>query len=236
MKKKKEHHGWPHGDGKVATFIRENALAIAAFLLFSLSLVGQALTGHHQYNEDAVEHGRATLSLGAYLTSGTFGEALFENWESEFLQIALFVVLTKFLRQKGSAESKSLDEKEDVDDDPKRGQHDPDAPWPVRKGGVVLALYSRSLSIALFVLFVGSFFLHAYSGARHYSEEQLRHGGEAVSTLAYLGKAQLWFESFQNWQSEFLSIGALIVLSVFLRERGSSQSKPVAAPHDATAS
>jgi hypothetical protein len=236
MKTKQEHHGWPHGDGKAATFVRENALGFAAFFLFLLSLAGQALTGHHQWNEEAAEHGRSALSFGAYLTSGAFGEALFENWESEFLQMALFVVLTKFLRQKGSAESKSLADKEAVDDDPKGARHDPDAPWPVRRGGLALAIYSRSLSIALFLLFAGSFVMHAYSGARHYSEEQLRHGGESVSTFAYMGTSQFWFESFQNWQSEFVSIFALIVLSVFLRERGSPQSKPVAAPHDATAS
>jgi hypothetical protein len=111
---------------------------------------------------------------------------------------------------------------------------DPGAPWPVRKGGVILAVYERSLSIALVLLFLASFAVHVVGGARASSEEERRHGGEPVSAAAYLGTSKLWFESFQNWQSEFLSVGTLIVLSIFLRERGSSQSKAVQAPHAKT--
>lgn len=215
--------------------LRENGLTIVIGLLFLASLVGQIIAGRAVYNDDAVEHGRAALSFGDYLTNGAFVEAIFENWESEFLQMGLFVVLTKFLKQKGSSESKNLDgEEEEVDEDPRDHRDDPEAPKPVRMGGIVLAVYERSLSIALFALFFGSLALHAYGGMRAHNEEQLRHGGETVTLLGYVGNAKFWFESFQNWQSEFLSVVALVVLSIFLRERGSPQSKPVAKAHHKT--
>lgn len=215
-------------------FLRENGLTIATVALFLGSLLGQIVTGRLAYNEDAVEHGRAAVSLATYLQTGHFVEAIFENWESEFLQMAIFVVLTRLLRQKGSSESKKLDEEDPVDEDPRKHRNDEDAPWPVRRGGLVLTLYERSLSIALFALFVASFFLHAMGGARHHNDEALRHGGERLTTLQYLGTSQFWFESFQNWQSEFLSVAVLVLLSIVLRERGSAQSKPVAAPHAET--
>ncbi len=227
-------HGWPRGEGRLATILRENALAIAALGLFSLSLVGQALTGLSTVNDEAREHGAAVMSLGQYLVSGDFIEATFENWESEFLQMALFVVMTKFLRQEGSSESKKIGEREAVDEDPREKKDDPDAPGPVRRGGVLLFFYERSLSIALFLLFIASFTLHAVGGASKHNIEALRHGSETVSVLGYLGTSQFWFESFQNWQSEFLSVAVLVLLSIVLREKGSPQSKPVAAPHAET--
>jgi len=197
-------------------------------------VIGMTATGWQVSNEDLTQHGAAAQSLGAYLTSGDFAEALFENWESDFLQMGLFVILTKYLRQRGSSESKSLDGPDDVDDDPRNAAEDPKAPWPVRRGGWVLKFYESSLSVALFTLFGLSVTLHAVGGAAKFNEDARRHGEATVSTLGYLGTSQFWFESFQNWQSEFLSIAVLIVLSIFLRERGSPQSKPVAAPHDAT--
>ncbi len=226
-----EPSGWPKGSHRLPTFLRNNALSLAAGLLFAMSLVGQALTGHRVFVEEALEHGRPTLPFGAYLESGAFLEAVFENWESEFLQMAVFVVLTKFLRQRGSSESKTFDSPESVDEDPREKANDPDAPWPVRRGGISLAIYQRSLSLSLAALFVFSFALHAVEGMRNHNDEQLAHGGETVGVLAYLASAKFWFESFQNWQSEFLSVAALVLLSIVLRERGSPQSKPVAAPH-----
>ena len=215
-------------------WLEENGLTVAFMLLFLGSLVGQIFSGLHVYNGEATEHGRATLGLLGYLASGEFLEALFENWESEFLQMGVFVVLTKFLRQKGSSESKKLEGEEEVDEDPREKRDDPQAPKPVRIGGIVLALYERSLSIALFALFFGSFAMHAWGGMRAHNEEQLRHGGEVVTLLGYVGSSKFWFESFQNWQSEFFSVAALVVLSIFLRERGSPQSKPVAKAHHKT--
>ncbi|HEV7810652.1 MAG TPA: DUF6766 family protein [Candidatus Limnocylindrales bacterium] len=212
----------------MAKLVRENSLTLVTLLLFALSVIGQALTGWSVYNSDQVEHGSEEISLPQYLGTGHFGEAIFENWESEFLQMGLFVLLTVSLRQKGSPESKSIDGEEEVDrePDPRR----PGAPWPVRAGGLAAALYARSLSIALLGLFVLSFALHVGTGAAAYSEEQQAHGQGAVSPLEYVATPRLWFESLQNWQSEFMSIGALVVLSVFLRQKGSSESMPVDDP------
>ena len=161
-------------------------------------------------------------------------EATFENWESEYLQIGVYVLFTAFLYQRGSAESKDPDKREAVDEDPRQHLRDPEAPWPVRRGGVALKLYEHSLSLALFLLFLASFALHAWGGAREYSEERVAHGGEAVSTLGFVRMSRFWFESFQNWQSEFLAVASLAWLSIFLRQRGSPESKPVAALHGET--
>jgi hypothetical protein len=201
-------------------------------LFFGFALLGQMLTGWSTYNQDQLDHGQSIVDLREYLTTGHFGEAVFENWESEFLQMGLLVILTEKLLQKGSPESKSLDGPEEVDrePDPKR----PGAPWPVRVGGIVGRLYQHSLGGALLGLFLITFALHVWTGAAAASADNLAHGRPGVTALQYLGTARLWFESFQNWQSEFLSIGALTVLSIFLRERGSSESKPVDAPHSET--
>lgn len=201
--------------------------------LFVGALVGQVATGLCQYNAERVAHGELAVGLRSYLTRGHFIEAVFENWESEFLQMGLFVVLTIFLRQKGSSESKGLTGREEVDEDPQRHRGDANAPWPVRSGRFV-RLYSHSLATALFALFVLSAGLHAVGGRMAFNEDQLAHGQPTVTLLGYLESSRFWFESFQNWQSEFLSVGVLIVLSIFLRERGSPQSKPVHAPHART--
>ncbi|HJV08617.1 MAG TPA: DUF6766 family protein [Acidimicrobiales bacterium] len=215
--------------------LRNNSLSIITFGLFALFLVGMSAAGVRQYNEEQTEHGEQGVSYVKYLQTGAFVEATFENWESEFLQMGGFVLLTVWLRQKGSPESKKLDGEEPVDEDPEDAGRD-DAPWLAQTGGVKTWLYGRSLSIALFALFFLSFALHAAGGSREYSAEQLAHGGETVGTLAYLKTSQFWFESFQNWQSEFLAVGALVVLSIYLRQKGSPESKPVAAPHAETGS
>lgn len=204
--------------------------AFAGFLLL------MSLAGQRNYNEDQREHGQQTVSYAGYVTSGAFVEAVFENWESEFLQMGAFVLLTVWLRQKGSPESKKVEGEEPVDEDPRHADLHDDAPWLARTGGVKLWLYERSLSIALFALFALSFLLHAAGGAREYSAEQEAHGGPPVGMLSYLTTARFWFESFQNWQSEFLAVGALVVLSIYLRQKGSPESKPVAASHADTGS
>jgi hypothetical protein len=219
-------------------FLHENGLSIAAFGLFIVCLVGQFVTGLHEYNENQREHRQPAIRAAEYARSGHFIEVTFENWESEFLQMAAFVVLTVMLRQKGSPESKKVDGKEEVDEDPRDALSSPtrraNAPWPVRRGGIALKLYEHSLSLTLMLLFVMSFTLHAIGGAANHNEEQLAHGGHAISTVGYVATSRFWFESFQNWQSEFLAVGALFVLTIWLRERGSPQSKPVAAGHDET--
>jgi len=215
-------------------WLRENGLSIAMFVLFAISLIGQVFAGHRVYNTDQEEHGQQTVQLSEYLSSGHFVEAVFENWESEFLQMAAFVLLTAYLYQKGSPESRKLEGEPDLDKHPRRSKKK-ESPWPVHRGGLLLKLYSHSLSIALFLLFAASFFLHAAGGAREFNQEQAEHGSDSgVGVLSYIGTSRFWFESFQNWQSEFLSVGVLIVLSVFLRERRSPESKPVADPHNET--
>jgi hypothetical protein len=226
-------NGWPRGAGRLARFVRHNGLSLAALLLFLLSLCGQAVCGFYVANEEAREHHRPELGFGVYLSSGDFSEAVFENWESEFLQMAVFVMLTRFLRQRGSSESKKFDGDEEVDRDPREAAR-PDSPWPVRQGGLALAVYQRSLFISLMLLFALSFVLHGVGGAIKHNEEAARHGGAPESTLSYFATSDFWFESLQNWQSEFLSVAALVLLSIVLRERGSPQSKPVAAPHSDT--
>jgi hypothetical protein len=218
----------------VRDVLRDNGLSIVAFGLFALFLTAQTVVGWHEYLQDALEHGRAALGYLSYLVSGHCMEAVFENWESEFLQMAAYVGLTSFLYQKGSAESKKIDEENPQDADPNQERDRPDAPGPVKRGGLSLWIYERSLSLALTFFFLLSFAGHAIGGAREYSEEQVAHGEHAVSVLQYMGTSRFWFESFQNWQSEFLAVFALVVLSIFLRERGSPESKPVAAPHSQT--
>jgi hypothetical protein len=213
---------------------RENNLSLVLFALFVMSFIGQSGAGEHVYNEDQEEHGGPPVSYREYLLTGHFLGAVFENWESEFLQMGAYVLLTVVLRQKGSAESKKLDKPEPVDADPRAFRDRPDAPWPVKRGGLVLTLYKNSLSITLFLLFALSFGVHLANSAREYNQEQLEHGGQAVSVLRHLGDARFWFESFQNWQSEFLSIGVLVILSIFLRQSGSPESKPVHAPNSET--
>jgi hypothetical protein len=213
-------------------FLKENSLSIVMFLFFALTLGGQAFSGLGDYNQQQQEHDQPTASMGEYIGSSHFLEALFENWESEFLQMGAFVVLTVFLRQKGSPESKKIDGEEEVDREPDRKRKG--APWPVRANGLIGTIYAHSLSIALFAMFLLSFAGHAIAGAAEYSDEQEAHGEKGVTAVEYLATPTMWFQSMQNWQSEFLSIGMLIVLSIYLREKGSPESKPVDAPHDET--
>jgi hypothetical protein len=203
-------------------------------VLFLVTLAGQAVAGWLENNQELLEHGLAALSLRQYLGSSGFLEATMENWESEFLQMGMYVVLTAMFYQTGSSESKKLDEPEAVDRPPKPTRSR-DVPWPVRRGGLALKLYQHSLSIAFFLLFALSFALHAVGGAGEYNQEQLAHGSaEQVTAIGYLATSRFWFESLQNWQSEFLAILAMVVLSIFLRQRGSPESKPVDAAHSET--
>jgi hypothetical protein len=214
-------------------FWRNNGLSVVLVAIFLLTLAGQSVAGHRHYNDDQREHGQPAVSYTAYLASPEFLEATMENWESEFLQMGAYVFLTVFLFQKGSAESKDPEKREPVDrePDPKRRG----APGPVRRGGLALALYKNSLSLAFLALFLLTVILHAVGGAAEYNEEQAAHGqGERVTTLQYLGTSRFWFESLQNWQSEFLALAAMVVLSIFLRQQGSPESKPVDAAHDDT--
>jgi hypothetical protein len=213
------------------TWLRDHGLLLANLALFVVFIGGMALSGVRAYNSEQQEHGGSPVSLWGYLTTGEFVEATFENWESEFLQMGMYVVLTAFLFQRGSAESKPIDEPAPQDEDPRDHQDDPEVPGPVKRGGWVLRLYEHSLAVVFFLLFLASWTLHAVGGAKAYSEEELQHGGEAVGIGEYITTSQFWFESFQNWQSEFLAVAAIVWFSVYLRQRGSAESKPVAEAH-----
>jgi len=214
--------------------LHDNGLSICLLSIFLIALVGQAMAGHRQHNQTLQEHGSPPVSFQDYLASGEFIESTFENWESEFLQMALYVWLTSFLYQRGSAESKDPDKKESADEDPRLHRNDHNTPLPVRRGGLMLRLYENSLSLSLFALFAASFWLHLLGSTRENCREQALHGQSCSGMVDQLLSAKFWFESLQNWQSEFLSIGVVVMLSIFLRQRGSPESKLVHAPHSAT--
>jgi len=217
--------------------LRDNGLSLVLLGIFLAILAGQSLVGWDVYNKDQQEHGEAAVGYIAYLQTPAFMEVTFENWESEFLQMAAYVLLTAWLFQRGSAESRDPDAKEGDDGGAPEtdGTSGPDErPWPVRRGGGWLKVYENSLLIAFFLLFAMSFILHAIGGAGEYNQGQQEHGGQTVSVLQYLGTSQFWFESLQNWQSEFLAVFAIVTLTIFLRQKGSPESKAVDAPHHKT--
>lgn len=207
-------------------FFKNNGLSSILFAIFAMSIIGMSIAGWLADTNERHDHHQPAQSYGAYVTGGSFVEAVFENWESEFLQMWALVVLTVFLYQKGSADSKPL-----------RGAASQDTAsryaiirarsWRQRGKGVLHGLYAHSLGLALLVLFIASFMLHAIGGTSAYNETALQHGGKVVNVFEYVVSSQFWFESLQNWQSEFLAVGILLILSIYLRERGSEQSKPV---------
>jgi len=216
-------------------WFRDHGLLLTNLGLFVIFFGGMILTGVQAYNADQLDHGLPPVSLLGYLGTGDFGEATFENWESEFLQMCMYIVLTAYLVQRGSSESRPVGESIPQDADPRDADLSKDVPWPVRRGGWVLKVYENSLSLLFALLFLGSVVLHAVTGAASYSDDQLEHGLPGVNPIEYLATSQFWFESFQNWQSEFLAIGVMVWASVYLRQRRSPESKPVAQPNHETA-
>ncbi len=212
-------------------FLYRNGLVLVFALLTLASLVGHALSGNAQDNLERLDHGLPARSVVAYLGDAQFQSTLFENWESEFLQMGLFVLLTVWLRQRGASESRKLDPEEEAPPPPVPLA---EQPWPMRRGGIWKALYAHSLSAALFLLFVLSAAAHFVASWRDHAEQQRQHGDAVTPMADYLGDAGFWFESFQNWQSEFLSVIALCLLSIWLREKDSPQSKPMTARHTDT--
>jgi Domain of unknown function (DUF6766) len=213
--------------------LRDNGLSLAMFGFFLVFLVAQSIAGYKTNNSENEQHKQPKESYGQYLASGAFVEATFENWESEFLQMGAYVFLTAFLIQKGSPESKDPDG-EASDADPSKERNKPGAPGPVKRGGFALKVYEHSLTLALLGLFLLSFVLHALGGHAEFNQQQHEHGQAAVSLWSFVTSSEFWFQSMQNWQSEFLAVGVLVVLGIFLRQRGSPESKPVAAPHAKT--
>jgi hypothetical protein len=219
-------------------FFRDNSLSIVFGALFLAALVGQALSGMADYNAQQQAQGLATVSLGEYVTSSTFGVDVMENWQSEYLQFFLFIFLTVWLIQLGSTESKPVgDEGEQSDKEQKVGRYaDEDSPAWAKAGGWRTALFSRSLGALMGGLFLLTWAASSVAGWAAYNSEQLADREDPVSWLGYLGEADFWNRSFQNWQSEFLAVGSMAVFSVYLRHRGSPESKPVGEPHATTGS
>src|SRR5262245_27776885 len=211
--------------------LKENGLSIVLALMFLASLIPMSIAGYRRFGEEQKQHGKTTLSYPRYLLSYDFFEATLENCESEFLEMSAYVLLTVFLFQKGSSESKKLGEPHESDREPMKKKG---APWPVLAGGIVLKLYEHSLFLAFFLLFLIAFSLHAVSGTGDYNRLQADHGGEPLSVAQYVCSSSFWFESLQNWQSEFLGLFSMVVLSIYLRQKGSPESKPVDSPHTAT--
>ena len=217
-------------------FWRENSLSLVFLVLLLLALGGQAWAGWRDFDEQQVADGLATVSFLRYVTSSSFAVDVMENWQSEFLQFFLYVFLTVWLVQKGSPESK---EPGDVgpgnDEEEKLGEHaSPKTPKLARRRGLVGLLYAHSLCTAFGVLFLLSWAGQAVAGRSDYDEQQLANLQDPVSLGAYLGRADFWSRSLQNWQSELLAVGSFAVLAIWLRQRGSPESKPVGAPHDHT--
>jgi hypothetical protein len=223
--------------GRVRRFVFENSLSLFFFAIFVLALVGQAIAGHSLYNQEQAAHGEQTISLLRYLTSSHFGQAVTENWQSEYLQFALFAVATVWLLQRGSPESKELDKAGlESDKDQRVGEHaDRESPRWARFGDLRTKIYENSLIIVMGIIFTASWFAQSVTGWSEFNDQQADHGERTVSWLSYIGSSDFWEATFQNWQSEFLAVGSFAVLAIYLRQRGSPESKPVGAPiSDAT--
>jgi hypothetical protein len=217
-------------------FWRENSLTIVFLALFVGALIGQALVGHSDFNHEQVVHDNETMSLGRYLVSSPFWVDVMENWQSEYLQFTLFILLTVWLVQKGSPESKELGKEGGESDEEQRvGKHaDPQSPRWARTGGWRTLVYSNSLVLLMAFFWVGSWFAQGVTGRISYNAEQFDHHLDPLTLWEYLGTSDFWNRTLQNWQSEFLAVGSMAVLAIYLRQRGSPESKPVGAPHDAT--
>jgi hypothetical protein len=216
--------------------LRDNGLSLFFLTIFLLALVGQSIAGHADYNNDQIAHSQETISYWRYVVSSSFGQAVMENWQSEYLQFFLFILATVWLVQKGSPESKELHRAgRESEEDQLIGDHARDAsPGWARARGIRLWIYSNSLLLVMGTLFVGSWFAHSVTGWSEYNAEQLEHEDEPLSWIEYVGSADFWQTTLQNWQSEFLAVGSMAVFAIYLRQRGSPESKPVGAAHEAT--
>jgi hypothetical protein len=217
-------------------FLRDNSLSIVFLALFLAALCGQAIAGHADLNEDQLRHGDPEMSLLRYVVSSEFGTAVMENWQSEYLQFTLFVLLTVWLLQRGSPESKELDRPgRESDEDQKLGRHArQDSPRWAKVGGLRRVLYENSLVLVMGTIWIGTWFAQSVTGLTQYNSERLDHQLDAVGWWSYVGRADFWEKTLQNWQSEFLAVGSMAILAVYLRQRGSPESKPVGAPHAST--
>jgi hypothetical protein len=220
----------------VRAFLKHNGLSVFFLAIFLVAVVFQAIAGHADFNEDQDRHGDPHISLGRYVLSSEFGTALLENWQSEYLQFTLFILMTVWLLQRGSPESKELHKAgRESDEEQKVGPHaDSNSPAWARFGGLRRTLYENSLLIVMATIWLGSWFAQSVTGVTEYNTERLDHSQLPVSWFEYLGRPDFWEKTLQNWQSEFLAVGSMAILAVYLRQRGSPESKPVGSAHETT--
>ena len=219
-------------------FVRENGLSLFFFAIFAVSLVGMSFAGRNAYNAIQAEHGDAQVSWWSYVTSTDFGGSVMENWQSEFLQFSLFILATIWLVQKGSNESKVL---EDAGLESKKQQEigrnaRAASPRWAKFDDWRTRIYENSLLLAMTAIFFATWFAQSLNNWREFNNEARQHGGHVVGWTGYLGNADFWERTLENWQSEFLAVGTMVVFTIYLRQRGSPESKPIGAPHDETAS
>jgi len=217
-------------------FLRDNGMSIAFLGLFLAAVIGQAIAGHADFNHTAQGHGDPTISLGRYVLSSDFGSAVMENWQSEYLQFTLFILLTVWLLQRGSPESKELDKVGlESDEQQKVGPHaQQNSPLWAKLSGIRRTLYENSLVLVMSTFWLGTWLAQSLTGVAEYNADQLDHQEDPLSWSQYITSAHFWENTLQNWQSEFLAVGSMAILAVYLRQRGSPESKPVGAPHGAT--
>jgi hypothetical protein len=217
-------------------FVRENGLSLFFFAIFAITLVGQSFAGRNTYNAVQAEHGGYPVSWWSYVTSTDFGGSVMENWQSEFLQFSLFILATIWLVQKGSNESKVL---EDAGLESKAQQHigrdtPADGPRLAKLDDWRTRIYENSLLLAMTAIFFATWLAQSLNNWREFNDDARQHGDQPIGWTSYLGSADFWERTLQNWQSEFLAVGTMVVFTIYLRQRGSPESKPVGAPHDET--
>jgi hypothetical protein len=217
-------------------FLRDNSLSIVFLVLFLAALSGQAIAGHADFNDLADQHGNPHMSLSRYLVSSDFGSAVMENWQSEYLQFTLMILLTVWLLQRGSPESKPLDQAgRESDQAQKVGPYaQPNSPRWAKVYGIRRTIYENSLVLVMGTFWLGTWLAQSVTGVVQYNSDRIDHQEDPVAWSHYITTPNFWENTLQNWQSEFLAIGSMAILAVYLRQRGSPESKPVGAPHSAT--
>jgi hypothetical protein len=220
----------------VSRFLRQNGLSVFFLTIFLLAVGFQSLAGWQDFNNDQLRHGSETVTYGSFILSSEFGQALLENWQSEYLQFTLYILATVWLLQRGSPESKELDKAGGESDEEQKvqGHAHPRSPAWAKIGGLRTWIYSNSLVLAMVTIWLGSWFGQSVTGRTAYNAERFDHRQDPLSWIDYVGTADFWESTLQNWQSEFLAVGTMAIFAVYLRQRGSPESKPVGAAHEAT--
>jgi hypothetical protein len=220
----------------VRRFLRENSLTLFFLTIFVLAVVVQAFVGHAAFNHEQYAHQDDPVSLWRYVTSSAYAVDVMENWQSEYLQFTLMVLASVWLVQKGSTESKPVDQAgAESDEEQKVGKYaEPDSPKWAKVTGLRFWIYSNSLVLLMGTLFIGSWMAQLVTGRIQYNAEQLDHHEAGLTLAQYAGSSDYWNRTLQNWQSEFLAVASMVVFSIWLRQRGSPESKPVGEPHDST--